>query len=441
MRIEINEPQAIWETGQQAEQQNSIYPPKGEADQADRIFIVSDGHFTNGFSSKDFVKNVSGYFKRYRLGSGEISDDDIISSLNTCLTDENRASAQGLSFVMVCIHPDGVTVASAGNCHVMQIRPSSKKVVFQISGSEKASVANPAISHLEDIEPGDYFVVFTNGLLEQTDTNAICTFFSEEGSDDKKRNMLRSMTAGGKANHSAYFFKVRTIVSDDGKELTGRHNIIIPDIKSVKPVSDSYDDEDDDDDEVVTDSKVEDEKPSEPAQKPKPVKTPEPARPRQTNTPKHQPRPISQYEEERKSTNIRMVVLVAVIVVLAIAAGALWYFNSSSTKNLPADSTMVETPASVDTTKQQTAEPADSAMIPDTAIAEPERNIPVTPKKIEHKSTEEKSSDEAVETEPTETESTEAPADHKTEAEPEKTKTSGSESPSTEKAAGSQTAE
>lgn len=43
MRIEINEPQAIWENGQQTAQLDNIYPPKGEGDQADRIFIVSSG--------------------------------------------------------------------------------------------------------------------------------------------------------------------------------------------------------------------------------------------------------------------------------------------------------------------------------------------------------------------------------------------------------------
>lgn len=48
-----------------------------EGDQADRIFIVSSGKADNGVTSKDVIKSISGYFRRYRSASGEISDDDI----------------------------------------------------------------------------------------------------------------------------------------------------------------------------------------------------------------------------------------------------------------------------------------------------------------------------------------------------------------------------
>lgn len=426
MRIEINEPQAIWEIGQQTEQQDTLYPKKGEADQADRIFIVASGHSANGMNSQDVIRNISGYFKRYQLASGEISDEDIRAAIDTVRAKDSNAWPDGISFAMLCLHHEGITVVTIGNCHVFQIRPAAKRLMFENKGTEKASFASPAITHLSDIEPGDYFVACTNGIMEQMDSAAILNFFAEAGSDDRKRNRLRSSTAQSKANHSALFFNIRTIVSEDGKEIVGRRPIVIPEIKSAQPINKNYDDEDEDDDEAQI------VKPEKPVEKPAPKQAPTP-RPQQTKQhtqTKHEPHPISRYDEERHQTNVRMIVLVAVIIVLAIAAGMLWFFNSSSTKQVPADTTAVE-PVVKDTTAT-TAEPADSAIIPDSAIAEPEQNTPaVEPRKHPQQSeystpsVEEPSEDETTTTEPSST----TEPDHKTETESTKPST---EAPKTE---------
>lgn len=405
MRIEINEPQAIFETGQQGQQLNSTFPRKGEADRADRLFIIADGHEGGEMTPEQFVKNISGYFKRYRSASGEITDEDIFNALATCNLPDGKQPT-GISFAMLCIHVDGITALSAGNCHILQVRPSKKQIVYENVGSEKASIANPAIFHIEDIDIGDYFVLFTKGMTEKMDAKAIASYFFEPGSDDKKRNVLRSETADNKGNHTLYFFKIDAIISDDGRLSGSHHNIVIPEFKSsVKPMS--QEDDEDDDEEVV--------KPT--AQEPEPVRT-QPQR--TTKQVKHQPRPISQYDDERRSTNMRMIFLVVIIVVLAIAAGLLWYFNSSQPSTaLPADSIEVQSQTQSDTTAA-TAEPADSAIIPDTAIAEPERVIQnVSPRKRKQVPTYNDVESEEIE-EPTETEEISEPAaepatEHKTE--------------------------
>lgn len=444
MRIEINEPQAIWEIGKQSEQQDNIYPRKGEADQADRIFIVCSGHSSDGTTSNDVIKNISGYFKRYRSGTGEISDEEIRESIDTCRSKEGNAYPNGISFVMLCLHREGITIVSAGsNVHVFQIRPSAKRVIYENNGSDKATMANPLIYHTDDIEPDDYFYVCTKGMLEGTDTVAVGNYFSEPGSDDKKRNVLRSTTANNTANHAAYFIKIRSIISDDGNEVTSRRPIVIPEIKSAHPIGKAYDEDEEDDE------KTEVVKPTEEIKKPE-IRKPEPPRqpvqkPRtQPKQEKKGPRPISQYEDERHQTNVRMVVLVVAIVILAIAAGALWYFNSSSDKSLPADTTQVETPVARDTTTTPTTEPADSAIIPDSAIAEPDRKMP--PVRQTTKKTEEPTPTSSSvydnpyddETTPSETEKTTEP-DHKTE--PTTSKPSSTETPKAPKTESEPTAE
>lgn len=410
MRIEINEPQAIWELGQQTEQQDNIYPRKGEADQSDRIFIVASGHSSDGQSSQDIIKNISGYYKRYRSGSGEISDEEIRASIDTCRSKDGKSWPNGISFVMVCLHREGITIVSVGgNCHVYQIRPSAKRVIYENKGNEKATMANPAIYHTSDIEPDDYIYFCTNGMLEGADSAEVGKYFSEPGSDDKKRNILRSSTSGNKGNHAAYFFKIRSIISDDGMELTGRRPIVIPEIKSAKPLSKQYDEDEDDDEEVVKPVKQA-EKPAVPTQKAEPVRQQAPKQRPQT---KGQPRPISRYEDEQHQTNVKMIVLVVAIVILAVAAGALWYFNSSSSSSLPADTTSIEQPVVRDTTATPATQPSDTAAyIPDSAIAEPERKMP--PVKTAPKKTEEQSSSSSIYESPYDDESTTTEPSEKT---------------------------
>lgn len=430
MRIEINEPQAIWELGQQTEQQDNIYPKKGEADQADRIFIVASGHSSDGTTSQDVIKNISGYFKRYRSGSGEISDEEIRESINTCRSKDGNSFPDGVSFVMVCLHREGITIVSVGgNCHAYQVRPSAKRVIYENKGSEKATMANPAIYHTNDIEPDDYIYFCTNGMLEGADSAEVGKYFSEPGSDDKKRNILRSSTANNKGNHAAYFLKIRSIISDDGNEVVGRRPIVIPEIKSARPISKQYDEEDDDEEVVKPTPTQEKEKPVA-TQKAEPVRPQAPKQPKQHQQKKGQPRPISRYEDEQHQTNVKMIVLVVAIVILAIAAGALWYFNSSSPSSLPADTTAVEQPVVRDTTATQTTEPADSAIIPDSAIAEPERKMP--PVRQAKKPTEEPTNSTSIYDSPYDDESTSPESEKTTEPEHKATEPSTPKSSTTE---------
>lgn len=388
MRIDIYEPQAIWEVGQQPDQQDVLYPRKGETDEADRLFLLCDGRNANGTTSKNVVANISGYFKRYQTARGVLSDETLLQAISTALptdSDHTQLAAQA-SLSMICLHGGGVTLVNTGRCKTFHIRPSEKRILFESRQRDKAELSDPTIAHVTDVQPGDYFLVCSDGLLEQMTSDDVCKFFSESGSDDKKRNLLRAATANNKDNHSALFFKVKGVVSEVGDELledseerqtTTSNNVT----KVVRPIAE--------------------EKTTAPQQSKSSTQQPKPSY-RQLepkNNYRQQRRVPGTYEEEHHS-NIRMIILVVVIVVLAIAVGALWYFNSPSSGTLPADSTEIVSPAVEDTTAQK-SEPADSAMIPDSALVEPEPAAPVY-KPSHRTTTPEYTEPEEEETEPTE---------------------------------------
>lgn len=402
MRIDIYEPQAIWEIGQQSDQQDIIYPRKGETDEADRLFILCDGRNAHGTTSKNIVDKISSYFKRYQTARGQLSDDTLREAISTGLPTDGNGNpiAAQASLAMICLHNGGATLVNTGRSKIFHIRPSQQRLLFESRERNDGEISDPSIVHVTNIQSGDYFVIFSDGMLENMNEDDVCAFFSEAGSDDKKRNLLRSSTSANKDNHSALFFKIRGTVAESGDDfledneqssadnaLSGRpaparkpkpivqpqktntgNNANEPKIKTAAPISEDKSD----DTSNLADKTAAIDKPSYKQLEPKSNNY------RQRNVP-------GTYDEERHS-NVRMIILVVAIVILAIAAGALWYFNTPSPDTMPVDSTDVENTIMTDTTATQTTEPADSAMIPDSAIAEPEpTTVPTTQRK--HKQT------------------------------------------------------
>lgn len=397
MRIDIYEPQAIWETGKQPEQLDIMYPRKGEADQADRLFIICDGKGLHGTTSAEIVRKISLYFNRYRNAAGEITDDDIRNALESAADTSGDGSRQPVqaSLSMLCIHRGGITIVHTGRGKVYHIRPSENRLLFESREQDEAYITDPAIVHVTDVQTDDYFYLCTDGMLEGMGSDDICEYFSETGSDDKKRNVLRGNTSGNTDNHSAYFFKVRAVVAEPGDELLeGNEQSSADNLLSGRPAPIRKPRP------VVQKTKAEKPEAGKAAttatdNETKTVKPIGEATASNKSTASEQPQrkpsyrqlePKSDFQRTRRipdtyddehHTNMRMVMLVVLIILLAIAAGALWYFNSDSASTVPADSVETTAPSPTDSAAMNTTESADSAMIPDSAIAEPERLEPV----------------------------------------------------------------
>ncbi len=398
MRIDIYEPQAIWETGKQPEQLDIMYPRKGEADQADRLFILCDGKGVRGTTSAEIVRKISLYFNRYRNAAGEITDDDIRNALESAADTAGDGSRQPVqaSLSMLCIHRGGITIVHTGRGKVCHIRPSEDRLLFESREQQEAYITDPAIVHVTDVQTGDYFYLCTDGMLEGMGSDDICAYFSESGSDDKKRNVLRGKTSGNADNHSAYFFKVRAVVAEPGDELLeGDEQSSADNLLSGRPAPIRKPRP------AVQKPKVENAettgtgsgtaasngtKTARPIGEVKPQATKTAAEQQQRKPSYRQLEPKADFQRTRRvpdtyddehHTNMRMVLLVVLILLLAIAAGALWYFNSDSPATMPTDSIETTTPSTADSAAMNAAEPADSAIIPDSAIAEPERLEPV----------------------------------------------------------------
>lgn len=280
MKIEIYQPQAIWELGQRNNQEDSIFPAFGEATDDDRLFILCDGmggHEHGEVASQTVCKAMSDTL--LSLSKQSFTDDDLLDALQTayrqldCL-DNSHLRKMGTTLCLLYFHQGGLTAAHIGDSRIYHIRPKENRILYQsrdhslvydlyqageISYEEmrtslqkniimraiqpgEESRVRPAIVHIADIQPGDYFYICSDGMLEQMDNDELCRLLSADGSDEKKRMQLIAATSDNKDNHSAYLIHIKEVMREAGDnmllddEQTSKDNAL-----NIRPQSQSND--------------------------------------------------------------------------------------------------------------------------------------------------------------------------------------------------------
>lgn len=257
MKIEIYQPQAIWELGQRDNQEDSIFPAFGKATDDDRLFILCDGmggHEHGEVASQTVCKAMSDTI--LSLSKQSFTDDDLLDALQTayrqldCL-DNSHLRKMGTTLCLLYFHQGGLTAAHIGDSRIYHIRPKENRILYQsrdhslvydlyqageISYEEmrtspqkniitraiqpgEENRVRPAIVHIADIQPGDYFYICSDGMLEQMSNDELCRLLSADGSDEKKRKQLVVATSDNKDNHSAYLIHIKDVVREVGDDL------------------------------------------------------------------------------------------------------------------------------------------------------------------------------------------------------------------------------
>ena len=280
MKIEIYQPQAIWELGQRDNQEDSIFPMFGKATDDDRLFILCDGmggHEHGEVASQTVCKAMSDTL--LSLSKQSFTDDDLLDALQVAYRqldslDNSHLKKMGTTLCLLYFHSGGVTAAHIGDSRIYHVRPKENRILYQsrdhslvydlyqageISYEEmhtspqkniitraiqpgEENRVRPAIVHIADIQPGDYFYICSDGMLELMSNDELCSLLSADGSDEKKRMQLIAATSDNKDNHSAYLIHIKEVVSEAGDDLllddeqTSKNNAL-----NIEPQSQSDD--------------------------------------------------------------------------------------------------------------------------------------------------------------------------------------------------------
>ena len=280
MKITIHQPLYIFEIGQRANQEDSLYPAGEKATSEDRLFVLCDGmggHEHGEVASQTVCKALGNWFSDNEAQAQPLTDNQLLAALeyayNALDTKDNGGiKKMGTTLTLLYIHARGITAAHIGDSRIYHIRPQSSSpsgrlggailylsrdhsLVFdlfqsgEISHEEMATFPQkniitramqpgeenrmrPDIVHITDVQPGDYFYMCSDGMLEQMTNEELAALLSSDISDEEKRNQLIKATANNKDNHSAWLIHVKYVINEDGddklvnEEPTSRCNAI-----------------------------------------------------------------------------------------------------------------------------------------------------------------------------------------------------------------------
>ena len=283
MRIKIYQPLAIHELGKRANQEDSIYPIEGKATENDRLFLLCDGmggHEHGEVASQSICKSLSSFLLQHAVASEGLEEDKLLSDALAYSYEEldklaiaGDSRQMGTTLTLLYFHSNGCTTAHIGDSRIYHLRPSSHTILYksrdhslvydlyqageltyeemktfpQKNVITRAMIAGdrnhpkPDVIHISDIQPGDYFCICSDGMLEQMEDEELLDVFSANVSDEEKRQILISETSDNKDNHSAYIVHIKEVSHDEAdvslvnEEPTAKCNAlnIKPDVEEV----------------------------------------------------------------------------------------------------------------------------------------------------------------------------------------------------------------
>ena len=256
----------LQELGQRANQEDSLFPALGKLSPDDRLFILCDGmggHEKGEVASATVCETISRVVLSAWHPGEALSDELFLQALSAAFDaldakelflqalsaafdaldakDNGEERKMGTTLTFLCLHANGATVAHIDDSRIYQLRPASDTtpahVVFRTQDhslvndlvkigeiTEEEAKHHPQknvitramqpcqehrakadIAHLTDIQPGDYFFMCSDGMLEQsTDDNILNIITKPNVSDEQKLEMLRQVTEENKDNHTAH---------------------------------------------------------------------------------------------------------------------------------------------------------------------------------------------------------------------------------------------
>lgn len=254
MKYKIS-PYTIHELGQRKNQEDSIFPAHGASTPNDRLFILCDGmggHEKGEVASATVCEVMSDIIQTRWNPNEPLTDALLLEALEEAYNeldakDNDEQKKMGTTLTLLCLHANGATVAHIGDSRVYQLRQGGivfktrdhslvndlirigeiteeeaknhpqKNVITRAMQPCQERRAKADIAHLTDIQPGDYFYLCSDGMLEQTtDENLLFIITKPDVSDEKKVEMLRNLTEENKDNHTAHLIHINKVEGKPG---------------------------------------------------------------------------------------------------------------------------------------------------------------------------------------------------------------------------------
>jgi protein phosphatase len=253
MQISIFPPQYFWETGGRDNNEDYMYPPPENhaVSENDTLFLVCDGvggaqkgevasrmaceQLVHYFQSKPTDVSTESY-----ITSAVAKAQDYFNAHQT-LNPESRGMATTLT--LLHLHEAGATIMHMGDSRVYQIRDGEirfktrdhnlindmlasgaiseeearnhpkKNIITRALQAGSDAPVRPEVKNItDDIEPGDYFFLCSDGVLETMSDAELCSILSKRISNEEKIAAIKAVSVPhSKDNCTACLVQIKSV--------------------------------------------------------------------------------------------------------------------------------------------------------------------------------------------------------------------------------------
>lgn len=291
MKLQIGQPKWFTEIGRKDNQEDFLWPNPLKVSTNQRIFIMCDGvggQDSGEVASETAATSLGVYLTSHKPKDGYVTEslfNDALSYAYDELDKKDTGAQKKMGTTMTCVvlHRGGALVAHIGDSRIYHVRPSladeqtgRSGIIYQSADHslvndllrarelteeeaktfpQKNVITRAMQPHLErrckadiynidDIQPGDYFFLCCDGVLEQLTNEKLGSILSEETlDDDGKIAAIKSICDGNtKDNYTCWLVPI-TNVETEATDVIGENEIevqvepIQPTETSTKPIS------------------------------------------------------------------------------------------------------------------------------------------------------------------------------------------------------------
>lgn len=251
MKIELYPQLSIHEIGQRDNQEDAI------VQWDNRLFILCDGmggHEKGEVASQTVCQSLATWFENNINSDEPFTDNQLREALEYAYLQldqyaDGNLKQMGTTLTLLHINMQGVTAVHMGDSRIYHIRPNNgtlyqsrdhslvfdlfqageityeematfpqKNIVTRAMTPGEDNRMRPDIIHISDIQPGDYFYMCSDGMLEQMDNEQLVALLSSQLTDEEKKNKLIEFTKGNQDNHSAWIIHIKDVIKEDADE-------------------------------------------------------------------------------------------------------------------------------------------------------------------------------------------------------------------------------
>lgn len=250
-------PQTIYEQGKRDNQEDCLFPLPQQVSSADRLYILCDGmggYEKGEVASSTICESMSKFLQAGHVFSEKLFFDALAYSYKKLLEKiKSKDNRMGTTLTMLCFHDHGCFAAHIGDSRIYHIRPRTREIVYvsrdhslvndlldagvlskedvssfpqrhvitkAIRGDKETVRSDVEIKHITDIQDDDYFLLLSDGMLENITENELLHLICRQDlSDEEKRNWLLENSTDNVDNHSAYIIHVNHVSKDEDEKL------------------------------------------------------------------------------------------------------------------------------------------------------------------------------------------------------------------------------